>query len=251
MESSERFKKSKPTEKQFELLSKITNPEQKKALLAAIESGEEIPGYAWAPIPDSFTRDKLIETAMEARKAGEKFRKMEEERISPLEPIVENQQDLEIVYGEIYESLAFIPKKRALELAQIHYALQHSKTWGEFKSRVPQRVYDSIMQYFRMDGEPTPEDVEPFSSEKVPGYLDGDFPGWPAQEMLAWVPEAIQEEYGSVESSAFGEPCFEFDPGMELEIVSALQEMSYRCNKDEKLVREACGFHIEENDYPE
>ena len=242
MESSERFIKNKPTEKQFELLAKITNPEQKKALLAAIESGEEIPGYAWTPIPDSFTPDKLIEIAMEARKAGERFRKMEEEWISPLEPIVGNQKDSEIVYGQIYESLVFILKKRALEFARIHRALEYSKTWGEFQSRVTQRVYDSIIQYFRMDGEPPPEDAESFSSEKVPGYIDGDFPGWPAQEMLTWVPKAIQEEYGSVEPSAFSGPSLELDPEMELEIVSAFQKMSYKCNKDEKLVREASGF---------
>ena len=66
--------------------------------------------------------------------------------------------------------------------------------------------------------------------------------------MLAWIPEAIKEEYGSVEHSVFGEPCFEIDPAMELEIVPAFQKVNYRCNKDEKLVREACGFHIEEDD---
>ena len=248
MRSSDEFPKKEPTKKQLELLSKITNPEQKKALIASIESGEEIPDYAWEPIPDSFTRENLIEIAMEARRAGEQFRQMEEGLISLPEPIVEDQEDSEIVYGEIYYSLVFIPKKRALEYARIHRALQYSKTWGEFKARVPQGTYDSIMQYFQEDDEPTPEDAEHFSAEKIPGYLDGCFPGWPAQEMLAWIPEAIKEEYGSVEHSAFGEPCFEFDPAMELEIVLAFQKMSYRCNKDEKLVREACGFHIEEDD---
>ncbi len=43
----------------------------------------------------------------------------------------------EIIYGERADQLIFIPKQRALELASIHEALNTSKTWGEFKSRVP------------------------------------------------------------------------------------------------------------------
>jgi hypothetical protein len=81
----DRSKRNKPSQKQLELLSKITNPEQKKALLAAIESGEEIPDYAWEPIPEGVSRDELIEVAMKARAAGEQFRKTQQNLGSPSE----------------------------------------------------------------------------------------------------------------------------------------------------------------------
>ena len=42
----------KPTPEQQAALSRISNPLQKKALLDAIEKGEEIPSYAWTPISD-------------------------------------------------------------------------------------------------------------------------------------------------------------------------------------------------------
>jgi hypothetical protein len=83
-----------PSRKQLKLLSKIKNPEQKKALLAAIESGEEIPEYAWEPIPEDVSRDELIEVALKARAAGEQFRKTQESGSPEIIEIV--SLDLEI-----------------------------------------------------------------------------------------------------------------------------------------------------------
>jgi hypothetical protein len=48
-----RGKQYKPTQEQLARLSKITNEDQKRTLLEAIQRGEEIPDYAWTPYPET------------------------------------------------------------------------------------------------------------------------------------------------------------------------------------------------------
>lgn len=64
----DRFRKRKPTSEQLERLSRITHREQRVALLGAIERGEEIPAYAWEPLPENF------DTVSIARRAEEHLR---------------------------------------------------------------------------------------------------------------------------------------------------------------------------------
>jgi hypothetical protein len=45
-------RKRQPTKEQARLLSRISNPQQRRNLLRAIEEGEEIPSYAWAPLTE-------------------------------------------------------------------------------------------------------------------------------------------------------------------------------------------------------
>jgi len=48
----DRFRgRRQPTPEQAERLSRITNPQQRAAILKAIAEGETIPDYAWHPIP--------------------------------------------------------------------------------------------------------------------------------------------------------------------------------------------------------
>lgn len=44
---------------------------------------------------------------------------------------------------------------------------------------------------------PAPGDSESFSaSGTIPGFDDGDYPEWPAQEMLEWMPADIVSRFG-------------------------------------------------------
>jgi hypothetical protein len=63
----DRFRKRKPTNDQLERLARIVNAEQRAALLKAIESGEEIPPYAWEPIPEKFNFAALDRQVHQAR----------------------------------------------------------------------------------------------------------------------------------------------------------------------------------------
>ena len=60
----------------------------------------------------------------------------------------------EIVYGDCNGELIFLPKDLALELAQIHTALNTSKTWAEFKANVPAHVYEEVIEGMKDDEDP-------------------------------------------------------------------------------------------------
>lgn len=152
----------------------------------------------------------------------------------------------EIIYGERADQLIFIPKERALELARIHEGLNTSKTWGEFKSRVPAHIYEEVLEMmqdeFDEDEEnAAPELDSPFDPEDVPGYSDGDFPAWAAQEMLEWMPKDIQQKFGKIEASVFNDDFLGISPANEREIVAALKERGYRCVKDDDLIEKTYG----------
>ena len=55
---------------------------------------------------------------------------------------------------------------------------------------------------------PTDDDV--FDAVDIPGFCDGDWPNWPAQEMLEemleWVPKLMQEKYGNQITSTLNGP---------------------------------------------
>lgn len=152
----------------------------------------------------------------------------------------------EIVYSARTGQLILIPKARALELAGIHHALKIAQTWGEFKSLIPAHIYEEVVEMMRDDFDEGEEIVEPapespFAPEAVPGYGDGDFPGWPAQEMLDWMPEDIQEQFGEVRTSVLSGDFLEIAPAHEREVVAALEARGYHCVADVALIEKTYG----------
>jgi hypothetical protein len=63
MGPSDEPKKHRPTQEQEELLARISNPQQRRALISAIEDGEDIPSYAWTPVAEEIQRK--VGTALE------------------------------------------------------------------------------------------------------------------------------------------------------------------------------------------
>jgi hypothetical protein len=187
--------------------------------------------------------------------------------------MTENEaEEKNLVYGEAGGSLVFIPRRSALELANLRGALDTSKTWGELKSRISVERYEQIINphfenfYDEMDmdveltleeakaefqsrktnkdlkiGERAPEDSDAFDSGFVYGLSDGDWPEWPAQEMVEWVPEEIQEQFGRVVATRLNGDYLEFDGSKEAEIVAAFKELGYLCERDDVLVCKASG----------
>ena len=51
-----------------------------------------------------------------------------------------------------------------------------------------------------------PNDNDAFDRADIPGFCDGDWPDWPQQEMLNWVPQAIQKTYGQRVDSTLNGP---------------------------------------------
>jgi len=78
----------------------------------------------------------------------------------------------------------------------------------------------------------------------VPWAADGDWPAWPAQQMLDWVPKAIQQKYGSIGSSHLNGECLTLAPREERQIIAAFRRVGYRCTRDDRLVQRASGYEV-------
>ena len=86
-----------------------------------------------------------------------------------------------------------------------------------------------------------PEDDDPFDVGDIGPFCDGDWPAWPEQKMLRWLPKDIQIEFGTVVDSVHNGEFLVLDAARENEIVAALRQRGHRCTKDDDLVRRACG----------
>jgi hypothetical protein len=94
------------------------------------------------------------------------------------------------------DGLVFAEPERAKHIARVHHALESSRTWGEFKRKLPSEEYDYIVSVmFDYAEDQWPNDSAPFNSEDVPGYCDGDYPAWLQQKVDECVPEEILDKY--------------------------------------------------------
>lgn len=139
-----------------------------------------------------------------------------------------------LVYGELEESLVFLAQEEAVKLARLHEALQTSTTWSEFKTKVSQDVYEETLELLDEEG-PEPDPESDFLAGRIPGYEEGDWPSWPAQDMLHWIPKDVQERFGSAEPSAISGDSLLLPPEKEDEIVSAMEAHGYACSSNDTL----------------
>jgi hypothetical protein len=181
----------------------------------------------------------------------------------------------ELVYGDLNGNLVFITKERADYLAAIHRSLWSSSTWGEVHERMPTAAYEELLEisgatelpgfeeYYENErrsrpgltrdearaeylalsaDERRPEPGDPFQAGDIGAICDGDWPGWTEQEMLAWVPKAIQEQYGQRSFSFVSGDCLMFRLEDEDRLVAAFVAHGYACVRDDALVRRASGY---------
>lgn len=129
-----------------------------------------------------------------------------------------------------------MPRQRALDIAQAYEAVDSSTTWGELVNRLPGYMRDELMNFFE---EEVPNENDAFERDDVPGLADGDWPGFPAQEMLEWMPRDIQQRFGKVETTVFNGDYLEFDSLCEQEIVTALEQNGFKCIANQQLIGRA------------
>lgn len=147
-----------------------------------------------------------------------------------------------LVYGKVERSLVFIDRAHAIELAAIWRAIGSASTWGELRALMPEKRYAALVVARTEDGEEIPSDDAPFTGYDIPGVADGDYPEWPAQEMLMWVPQDILDRsFCQVKDSVFNGRFLILDPSRETEIVDAFQAVGFECVKDQALVSFAAG----------
>ncbi|EFH84747.1 hypothetical protein [Ktedonobacter racemifer] len=149
-------------------------------------------------------------------------------------------RDKELVYGDSDAGFLVFMQR---DLAELYAALAKSKTWGELKVSVAADIYQEAVERafwiteeaYESQAMPLPEDA--FDLYDVSDYVGTDWPPYPIQEMLEWMPADIQQQYGEVQDTMFDGPQLIIDTEHKLEIVSALEKQGYVCIEDDLLAR--------------
>jgi hypothetical protein len=184
--------------------------------------------------------------------------------------------ELRLVYGEAGEDLIFLPQERALDLARIQYAL-FANTWGEFIEMLPADTWREMEQALHEEFGPNhfqeycehlskkrlampvaeamdryrqlcpgterpvlPED--PFDRMFIRDCADGDWPPWPAREMLKYVPKTVQMKYGHIQESVLNGPFLKLDSKRKPDIIRELRDAGYRVERHDGLIRIVSGY---------
>jgi hypothetical protein len=102
-----------------------------------------------------------------------------------------------LIYAKSLDnSLVFALPARAREMSRLHGALQRSRTWAEFRHKIPASEFEALMvSGFDEQGEPRPDPSDTFSPDFVPGFSDGDYPPRLAREMHRVLPRWILDRY--------------------------------------------------------
>jgi hypothetical protein len=131
--------------------------------------------------------------------------------------------------------LVFALKQDAEEVDRINRALTGSRTWGQFRSRMPRAEYLSIVRGFDENGEQRPRSGDPFSAEEVGGWSDGDYPRWLQPEMEYLLPEELLERFGRYATSILNGGFWMIPPENAKEMIQSLRKLGYRVRSGRRL----------------
>jgi len=149
-----------------------------------------------------------------------------------------------LVFGQIQKlgevALVFIPEADALRLAAIHRAIATAETWGDFVDAIPPEELDTVYDRAFDETERLPNRSAKFDPDLL-GVCEGDYPDWPEQKMLDWLPAHVCREFGRTDSSVLNGPFLSLDVRRTPEILAALERAGFECRLDEELVGRASG----------
>lgn len=141
-------------------------------------------------------------------------------------------------------AMTFAPPAVAEETDRIYRAITESKTWGEFRRRMPPQEYESLFaESFSADPEELAEDPDlalpaddaEFSCESVPGFCDGDYPQWIAGEQEKYVPVEILREFACRRDTFLNGSFWEIPIARRTEVLAALRTYGYELQEREDL----------------
>lgn len=147
-----------------------------------------------------------------------------------------------LVYGIAGPDVVFIDRDLAEELARLRAGFG---TWGDARAALPGPRWQEIID--RLEGAeidvPAPE--QPFDLDLIPGYVDGDWPEWPAQQMFEWMPPELIARFGRSTASVLNGDFLEIDPLQGPALAASLEETGWTCIRDDALVSAASGFPLQ------
>lgn len=172
-------------------------------------------------------------------------------------------QPTTLIFGILDNNLVLAPEAEVLHQARLWHAIKHAETWQDFIDFTSQEVFDGLMleiletlghealypQYLM--GEdlssyitdlylPQPED--PFTTDLLPGFEDGEFMPVFAQEIIAWLPEELHEHLGQIDRHPVHEFVYRIDPNQEEMVVQTLEAAGFLCKRNQELMEQAQGM---------
>lgn len=147
--------------------------------------------------------------------------------------------DTKIIYGDLGGELVFIPQARADELIAVRLALAEAKTWGELLARLAACSAEAHQYIAEFDGYAV-DDL--FDSGQIGAIADGDWPAWPKQEMLAWVPDDIRERFGQIQRTTLNGESLVFTEDQAQLLVAAFKAKGFIVTRDDSAVASASGW---------
>jgi hypothetical protein len=81
-----------------------------------------------------------------------------------------------------------------------------------------------------------PADDAPFLAESVPGFCDGDYPPWLAQEMDRYLPGEILDRFAAEHSSVINGSFYSIDVTHREAVLKALADAGFTVQEREDLV---------------
>lgn len=158
--------------------------------------------------------------------------------------------DTSIVYGKFVRGgrpsdLVFLPHAQAEHLASIFLAICGAETWGELRGAMSTEADAELLAWLESNGwrkTRKPQNDDPFDLDAVPGVVEGDWPPWPDQLHLAWMPQDIVKAYGDIEQSVHNGAFVAFSAEKEQLVVGALKEHGYHVERNDTVIAHACGY---------
>ena len=148
-------------------------------------------------------------------------------------------QNRELVYGEYGDELVVMPADRARYLALTWKAMVKAKTWGALRTLAPPKAYREILAF-----QESPRSIRarhPFDYYEMTPVPDGDYPGFPKQEVMNWMPAEVLRTCCRMAVTAVNGDYPSFDPIQTREVVASLRRHGYRCRRNQRLIEAAHG----------
>ncbi len=137
------------------------------------------------------------------------------------------------------ENMIVMRHERAIELAQTWSAMKESRTWGEFRKKAPPKMYEEAIDL--LTDEPRPKATQKFEMDAISGVGDGDWPGFPEQEMLELLPKSVIN-LGKISVAMINGYMLELPSSAVPATLRILTAKGWAVERDDDLVFRACGF---------
>jgi len=120
---------------------------------------------------------------------------------------------------------------------QIRLAIEESKTWGEFLNSLPPHIDSEVKSNLDASDDPKRK----FEADGVPGYADGDWPAFPNQLMIDFLPKSVIA-MGKIESTIFDGDRLDIPERNASAACAELRRLGWNVERDDQKVIRAVGY---------